>query len=127
MSGYIKYFDDGGKNTPFKIEDDNIFLKYEEIFNKINKTLNIKFHRQPIYDKIKTKVKTFNDVINTVFSDNEIPKEGIHYICIAAINIDSVMKINKYNYPQVYLEQCKYKIKKKKAADFINAELCILD
>ena len=34
-------------------------------------------------------------MINTVFSDNEIPKEGIHYICIAAGSIDSVMKIDK--------------------------------
>ena len=58
---------------------------------------NIKFHTEPIYAEkyIKTKVKTFNDVISTVFSDNEIPKERNHYICIAAICIDSVMKIDK--------------------------------
>ena len=81
----------------FKIEDDTIFLKYNEIWNKINKTLNIKFHNQPIYDEkyIKTKVKAFNDVINTVFSNDKVPKEGIHYIYIAAINIDSVMKRDK--------------------------------
>ena len=108
-----------------KIEDDNVFLRYGEIWNKIEKTLNIKFHSQPIYDEkyIKTKVKTFNNVINTVFSNNEIPKERNHYTCIAVINIDSVMKIDKKNYPQVYLEQCKYKAKKKKLVDFINAEL----
>ena len=59
-------------------------------------TLGIKFHSRLIYDEkyIKTKVKTFNDVVNTVFSDNEIQKERNHYICIAAINIDSVMKID---------------------------------
>ena len=34
-------------------------------------------------------------MINTVFSDNEIPKESIQYICIAAINTDTVMKIDK--------------------------------
>ena len=97
MSGYIIYFDDSGKNTSFKIEDDDIFLKYNEIWNKIKKTLSIKFHSQPIYDEkyIKTKVKTFNDVINTVFSDNEIPKERNHYTCIAAICIDSAIKIDK--------------------------------
>ena len=41
------------------------------------KTLNVKFHSQPIYDDkyIKTKVKTFNSMINTLFSGNEIPKE----------------------------------------------------
>ena len=33
------------------------------------------------------------------------------------------MKIDKKNYPQVYLEQCKYKIKKRKMVDFIDAEL----
>ena len=30
------------------------------------------------------------------------------------------MKIDKKNYPQVYSAQCKYKIKKKKAANFID-------
>ena len=43
---------------------------------------------------MKTKVKACNDVINTAFSDNEIPKERDHYICTAAINIDSAMKID---------------------------------
>ena len=45
-------------------------------------------------------------------------------ICIAAIYIDSVLGIEKKNYPpQVYLEQCKYKIKKRKLVHFISAEL----
>ena len=52
-------------------------------------------------------------MINTLFSGNEIPKERNHYICIAAIYIDSVLRVDKKNYRQVYLEQCKYKIKKK--------------
>ena len=64
-------------------------------------TLGIKFHSWFIYDEkyIKTKVKTFNDVVNKVFSDNEIQKERNHYICIAAINIDSVMKIHTKKLP----------------------------
>ena len=33
-----------------------------------------------------------------------------HYICIPAIDIDSVLKIDKKAYPQAYLEQCKYKL-----------------
>ena len=59
--------------------------------------LNIKFHSQPIYDEkyIKTNVKAFNGVVNTVFSDNKIKKESIYYIFIAAISINSVMKIIK--------------------------------
>ena len=35
INGFIKYFDDGGKNMSFKIEDRNIYLKYFEILNKI--------------------------------------------------------------------------------------------
>ena len=31
--------------------------------------------------------------------------------------------MNKKNYPQVYLEQCKYKIKKRELVDFIDPEL----
>ena len=33
------------------------------------------------------------------------------------------MKMNKKNYPQVYLEECKYKIKKIQMSRFISAEL----
>ena len=64
---------------------------------KFKITLNIKFYSQPIYDEkyIKTKLKTFNDVINTAFSDNEIPKARNHATCITAININSVMKVDK--------------------------------
>ena len=46
-----------------------------------------------------------------------------YYTCIACINIDSVMKIGRKIYKQVYLEECKYKIKKKKMLEFIDAEL----
>ena len=72
----------------------NLYLKYSEILNKIKNMLNVKFHSQPIYDGkyVKTKVKTFNEMINTLFLGNEIPKERIHYVCIPAICIDSVLK-----------------------------------
>ena len=62
-------------------------------------------------------------MITTLFSGNEIPKKRNHYICTAAICIDSVLKVDKKNYPQVYLEQCKYKVKRRKPVDFINAEV----
>ena len=50
---------------------------------------------------IKTKVKTFNGVVNTVFSDDKISKESIHCTCISAININLVMKMDKKNCPQI--------------------------
>ena len=30
MSGYIKYFENGGKNMSFKVEDEDVCLKYSE-------------------------------------------------------------------------------------------------
>ena len=43
--------------------------------------------------------------------------------CITCITIDSVMRMEKKHYPQVYLEECKYRIKKTKMTKFIEAEL----
>ena len=41
-----------------------------------------------------------------------MPKENMHYNCTACITINSVMRMDKENHPQVYLEECKYRIKK---------------
>ena len=52
----------------------------------------------PVYDEkyIKAKVRACNDVIKTNFLGNEIPKENVHYACIACITTDSVMRIKKW-------------------------------
>ena len=116
MSGWIKYFENGGKNMSFKIEYDELYLKYNEIRNKIKELLGrIKLSSDVVYDDqyIKTKVKTFK-MVKTLFDDDKIPEEKIQYECIPCIGIDSVLKVDKKYYPQLYLEQCKYKIKKKK-------------
>ena len=126
MNGWTKYFENGGKNILFQIEDDSVYLTYNEIWNKIKELLGgVKFHSKPIYDDsyIKTKVKTFSEMIKTLFDGNEIPKERIEYICIAFISVDSVLKIDKKNYPQVYLEQCKYKVKKREMKSFIDYDI----
>ena len=47
----------------------------------------------------------------------------MYYSCIACTTIDSIMKMGKKYYQQVYLEECKYKIKKIQIPRFINAEL----
>ena len=125
MSEYIKYFKNGGKNMSFFVRDDNVLDKYNEICGVIKKMLKIKFHSEPVYDEkyLKTKVREFDGVIKTNFLGNGVPKENMHYTCIACITIDSVIKIEKKNYPQVYLEECKYKIRKIQMSRFINTEL----
>ena len=47
----------------------------------------------------------------------------MHYACIACITIDSVLRIDKKNHLQVYLEGCKYQVKKIQMSRFINLEL----
>ena len=45
MSGWIKYNENGGKNMTFKIEDNSLYLKYNEIWNKIKELLGgVQFH-----------------------------------------------------------------------------------
>ena len=97
MSGFIKYFDNGGKNMSLTIEDDKVLFKYSDVWNKLIKIKGIKFYSNLVYDKkcIKTKVREYNGVIKTNFLGNEVPKEGVKYTCIACINIDSVIKMDK--------------------------------
>ena len=95
--GYIKNFKNGGKKISFLIKDDMCLDKYNKIWDKIKETLKIKFHSMRVYDEkyIKAKVREVNGVIKTNFLVDEIPKEGVHYACIACITIDSVMKKNE--------------------------------
>ena len=76
--------------------------------------VSIKFHSKPIYEKkyLKTKVREFDGVIKTNFLGNDVTKENMYYTCIACMTIDSVMRIDKKDHPQVYLEECKYRVKK---------------
>ena len=98
MSGWIKYFKNGGKNMSFKIEDESVYVKYISIWYKIKDLLNgIKLHSEPVYydQYIKTKVKTFSEVIKTIFDGDKIPEDRIEYACIPCISIDFVLKIDK--------------------------------
>ena len=125
--GYIKYFENGGKNMSFKIEDDDVYIKCNQIWNKIKELVGVKFYSEPIYEDkyIKTKVKTFSSAVNTLFSGDEIPKESVQHTYISCISIDSILRANKKNYPQVYLEQYKYKMKKRELKSFIDYEVDI--
>ena len=117
MRGYIKYFDNGGKNMSFVTDDKEVYRKYDEIWNVVKSTLKLKFAASPIRDDkyILAKLKIFKKKNITTFNNNNIvPIEKNHYICIPAIDIDSLLKIDKKAYPQAYLEDCKYKLKKKK-------------
>ena len=125
MDGYIKYFDDGGKNMSFVTDDEKIYKKYNEIWEVVRNLLKIDFTIGPVQDDIYlvAKLKIFNKINRATFNNNDIPRERNHYIYIPVIDIDSVLKIDKKAYPQAYLEQCKYKLKKRKIVNYIDDEI----
>ena len=126
MDGYIKYFDDGGKNMSFVTDNEKIYKKYNEIWEVVRNLLKIDFTVNPVRDYIYlvAKLKIFDRINRTTFNNNNyIPMERNHYICIPVIDIDLVLKIDKRAYPQAYLEQCKYKLKKRKIVNYIDDEI----
>ena len=125
MNGYIKYFDDGRKNMSFVTDDREIYEKYNEIWEVVRKLLKVDFTVGPVRDDkyLVAKLKMFDRINRTTFTNNAIPIERNHYICIPTIGIDSVLKTDKRVYPQAYLEQCKYKLKKRKHVNFIDDEI----
>ena len=110
----------------FVTDDEKVYEKYDEIWNVVKGLLKLKFAASPIRnDKyILAKLKIFRKKNLTTFNNNNIvPIEKNNYICIPAIDIDSVLKIDKKAYPQAYLEVCKYKLKKRKLVSFIDSEI----
>ena len=97
MSRYIKYLEIGGKNMSFFIKDDEIWDKYDKIWDINKDKVGIEFYSEPVYEYkyLKAKVREFHGVIKTNFLGSDVPKQSMHYICIACITIDSIMNINK--------------------------------
>ena len=74
MNGYIKYFDDGGKNMSFVTDDEEVYEKYNEIWEVVRKLLKVKFTVDPVRnDKyLIAKRKIFNGTNRTTFTNNAI-------------------------------------------------------
>ena len=111
----------------FVTDDEKIYEKYNKIWEVIKNLLKVDFTVSPVRDDIYlvAKLKIFNKINRTTFNNNNnyTPMEKNHYICIPVIDIDSVLKIDKRAYPQAYLEQCKYKLKKRKIVNYIDDEI----
>ena len=75
-SGYIKYFENGSKSMSFLIKDDEVWEKYDKIWDSIKDKLGIKFHSQPVYEDkyLKAKVRELDGVIKINFLGNDMPK-----------------------------------------------------
>ena len=72
---------------------------------------------------IKTKIKTYSDIIITNFHNKKMPKEKVPCKCLSVIILDSVIESDEKYYPQTFLEECKYGQEKIKFENYIDEEL----
>ena len=93
--------------------------------------MSINFDSKPTYgddDKyIKTKIKTYEDSITTIFHNKtgskKILEEKIPYKCLSIIILDSVLYAYEKYHPQTFFEECKYVQEKIKIKNYIDKEL----
>ena len=74
---------------------------------KNSNLIKIEFDSEPVYgdnDKyIKTKIKMYEDRVNTNFQSKKVRKENASNKCLSLITLDSVIRVNKKYYPQTLL------------------------
>ena len=89
--------------------------------------LGIESDSEPVYGDtdsyIQTKVKMYDNRVNTEFQGKKVPKGDALYKCLSLIMLDSVGKVGKKYYTQVFLEECKYVKRKNKMFNYINDDM----
>ena len=107
----------------FKVNDEKLLKKYNKKWERVSNFLSVKLDIQPVYGDngkdIKTKIKFYEDKVNTNFQGKKIPKENASYKCLSLITLDSVIRANKKYYHQALLEESKYDIKNNKMENLI--------
>ena len=85
------------------------------------------FDSQPVYNKkyLKTKIKSYEEKINTNLHNGKMPNEDFHHNFLSVILIDFIFNIGKHYYPQVFLEEYKYTDQEKKVTGHITKDLDI--
>ena len=81
MSAYVKYYE-SNKTVYFKINDNKLLKKYNQIWKKVKSLLNIKSDSKRLNgdnDKcIKTKIKIYDGNVNTNFQGKKYQKKMDH-------------------------------------------------
>ena len=110
ITGYARKFNENATMS-FITNNKQISKNYNKIWAKVEKFLKINFESKSVYDDddkyIKTKIKTYAAVWLQIFIIKKCLKKK-HHASVYLIMLDSVIKANKKNYPQTFLEECKY-------------------
>ena len=128
MTGYINKFDENKITMSLMVKDKQLLKNYNRIWKKIGRLISIDFNSKATYgdddDKyIKTKIKTYADIIITNFHNKKMPKEKVPCKCLSIIMLDSVIESDEKYYPQTFLEEYKYVKEKIKFENYIYEEL----
>ena len=116
-TGYINKFDKNKITMSLMIKDIQLLKNYNKIWKKIEKLMKIDFNTKTTYgdddDKyIKTKIKTYSDIIITNYHNKKIPKEKVPCKCLSIIILHSVIESDeKYYLKQFYKNANMYKSK----------------
>ena len=104
----------------FFIKDDEVMDKYNKIQDVIKDKLGINFHSEAAYEYkyLKAKVSEFEN-----FLGNDMPKEIMHYTCIACITIDSAMNFDKKKSSSSLFRRVQIQGEKNTNVQILNTEL----
>ena len=87
MMGYLKEFNDS-MIMSLRVDDSKLFKKYCKIWKTIRSLLGIEFDSEPVYGDtdsyIKTKVKIYDNKVNTNFQGKKTPKGDSSYKCLSS-------------------------------------------
>ena len=126
MTGYLNIFEDDTRKMSFLTDNNEFLERYAKIWEKMSDLINKKFASDPVYNNkyINTKIRSYNNDIKTNFHDidnqnNKLPEKNKPYKCMSLISLDSIIKINKKYYPQTLLQECVYKLIKRKVENII--------
>ena len=102
MIGYLKEFHDN-MTMSLSVDASKLFKKYFKTWKTIKGLLGIEFDSEPVYGDndlyIKTKIKKYDNEMNTNFHKKETPKGDSSYNFLSLTTLDSVVKVRKMYYP----------------------------
>ena len=92
-SAYVKSYDGQTNWMYFLIEDDDLFEKYNTIWDEVSADMKKKFDSELVYDKkfLKTKIKFHCDKVAD-FYDKESPKADSNHTCLSVISPEYALR-----------------------------------
>ena len=130
ISGYAKKFKviDGDKDkinklTPSCIDDEKLLEKCKANWTKIEDLENIKLNALPVYDDIKTKIRTYVDNVYTNVSGLNVPEDDTECDSLTVFSSDFLLVYENKYYLQTYLDNCAYNIVNKQMTDYLDENI----